>query len=125
MTEPAWVIKHVAERAEISESAAADFVDLAHHVVDKLVTEGISVLAPPLLIAFADDPVYERLRFLPVTMPGTWAPGSTAPSKSAQQRCTYRWTSSTSTPGMARSGSCCGCSRSLATSTARNVGGRC
>lgn len=41
--------------------------------MDKLVTGGFSVLAPPLVIAFDNDPVFERLRFL--TRDATWRLG--------------------------------------------------
>ena len=64
LTEPAWVVPLVAERTGASEGRVSQLIDAAHHVVDKFVTDDVAVLAPPLVIAFGDDPVFQRLRSL-------------------------------------------------------------
>lgn len=70
--EPARVIDAIANRTGESLEVVHRFVESAHHVVDLLVTDDVTVLAYPLIIAQPDCPVWERLRTL--VKDETWTP---------------------------------------------------
>jgi hypothetical protein len=73
--ESAEVTRAVARAGGWAVADARRFVRTAHHVVDKLVTEDYTVIAPPLMIAFPNDPVFERLLFLLKNEDWTLGPG--------------------------------------------------
>lgn len=62
--EPAWVIGAIAHRTGEPLRVVHRFLESAHHVVDLLVTDDVTIMAYPLIIARSDCPVWERIRTL-------------------------------------------------------------
>lgn len=62
--EPAYVIGAIAHRTGKPLRVVHRFLESAHHVVDLLVTDDVTIVAYPLLVARSDCPVWERIHTL-------------------------------------------------------------
>ncbi|WP_343993716.1 endonuclease NucS domain-containing protein [Terrabacter terrae] len=69
LPEPAWVVERVVAESGETEADVREFLSAAHHVVDRLVTDDILVIAYPLLVVRVGCPVWERFRYL---VKGDW-----------------------------------------------------
>src|SRR4051794_25306847 len=58
--EPGWVVTQVAKRAGVTAREARRIINAVHQVVDRVVTDDVTVIAPPLLLGWDNNPVFER-----------------------------------------------------------------
>lgn len=59
--EPSWVHDEVVDRTGLSRSFVIEAIRDLHHVVDRWVTGGFCIFAPPLFAHRKDDPVFEAI----------------------------------------------------------------
>lgn len=57
------IAKRMAAETGVTIAEAERHRDAFHHVVDRLVTDGVTVVAPPLIAGYT-TPTFERLRYL-------------------------------------------------------------
>ena len=75
VVEDVEIIDRIASSTAVDAETVIDLVRSIREVVDELVTDNFSVIAPPLVLAYATDPVYAALRekALGVAEPVDWA----------------------------------------------------
>ena len=61
MTEPSQIINHLVRSLGVPVHEATAFVEVMHEIVEEQVTDDVSVIAPPLLVARFGCPVLDRL----------------------------------------------------------------
>ena len=62
--EPPAVIARLKDGSQLPPSAVDEFLESIHHIVDRLVTDDVTVIASPLVLGRPDNPVFERIRLL-------------------------------------------------------------
>ena len=64
LREPANEIARLKAGSDLPPARVDAFLESIHHIIDCLVGDDVTVIAPPLIIARVDDPVWERIRHL-------------------------------------------------------------
>lgn len=70
--EPGWVVQRLEAVSDLSGDDVARFVSAIHDVADDLVTDDVTIIAPPVVLARQHCPVWERVRF--VVKDESWTP---------------------------------------------------